>query len=195
MFDSAVHAQQLTESPIYNNDEFTARRDIVRLAALLHDVGHCIFSHVSEKFYSRDKDVTAAVEWFRNYYESKVTASEAISILIIQSDAFKTLLARSDMRRFGSKDRRVLAQVCACIAGSKTRMAPDCFMAEIVNGPVDCDKLDYLARDAHMAGVPISLDVHRLLSKLRLVRVERETPLYSLAIVPMSCCRFQGHHI
>ena len=63
--------------------------------------------------------------------------------------------------------------VASCIAGSGLQLRPASFLAEIINGVIDCDKLDYLARDAHLAGVPISLDVDRLYSKLRLA--EKDT--------------------
>jgi deoxynucleoside triphosphate triphosphohydrolase SAMHD1 len=55
----------------------------------------------------------------------------------------------------------------------------------LINGPVDCDKLDYLARDAFSAGVPIALDSGRLISKLRLATIESDEgqPYISLAIV------------
>lgn len=172
--------------PIYRDDAFEARCDVVRMAALLHDVGHCIFSHVSERFYGRSADVDEVVNDFSAFYQTKISPSEAISLLILRTDAFLRLLRVAEPRRIEFNEASIIEKICACVAGSKFRMAPDCFMAEIINGPVDCDKLDYLGRDAHMAGVPISLDIDRLLSKLRLVRArgKDDKELFSLAIVP-----------
>lgn len=189
MFDSVVNVDRLGESapsPVYGQDRLTARRYVVRLAALLHDLGHCVFSHVSERFYSRTPAVAATVKSLSDFYETKVTPSEALTILIIQSAAFKKLLQASQPRRTEFDEDKMVELVCACIAGSKNKTVPDCFMAEIINGPVDCDKLDYLARDAHMAGVPVPLDIERLLSKLRLARVPHvgQPDLNSLAVVP-----------
>jgi HD superfamily phosphohydrolase len=171
----------------YDGEHLVARRDVVRLAALLHDVGHCIMSHVSEKFYKQYPDVEDAQRRLKRHYGPSVAAAEAVAILVLKSEAFQRLLAASGIRRSVFSEREIIDKVCACIAGSKRRMLPDAYLAEMVNGPVDCDKLDYLARDAHMAGLPISLDIDRLFSKLRIVKTLDEdhgTPMFSLAIVP-----------
>ena len=189
VFDAVVNVERLGDSapgPVYSAERLTARRDVTRIAALLHDLGHCIFSHVSERFYGRAPHLSEAVKGLSDFYEAKITPSETLTILIIESPAFRRLLTAARARRTEFDEERMVELICACIAGSKKRTAPDCFIAEIVNGPVDCDKLDYLARDAHMAGVPTSLDIARLLSKLRLAKVQRvgAPDLYSLAIVP-----------
>lgn len=189
IFDAVVNVERQGEdaqAPIYSPERLTARRDVVRLSALLHDIGHCIFSHVSERFYGKAPEVSDAVKQLSDFYGAKVAPSEALSILIVGSAPFRKLMAVARPRRTDFDEDRIVDSISACIAGSKLRTAPDCFMAEIVNGPVDCDKLDYLARDAQMAGVPTSLDIDRLLSKLRLAKIKRlhEPDLYSLAVVP-----------
>lgn len=184
LFDSIVAPQTPPVLP-YNEEALQARRDVLRLAALLHDVGHCAFSHVSEKFYAQDRSLEQARKALSDHYGVKISHSEALSILILRSSAFKQLLISAAMRRSEFDEERVIEMICACVAGSKGRTKPDSFLAEIINGPVDCDKLDYLARDGHMAGVPISLDIDRLFSKLRVVRVQPgDVTLYTLAIVP-----------
>ncbi len=189
MFDAVLDADLLGGDPaasIYKPAATLARRDVVRLAALLHDIGHCVFSHVSEKFYGRNDEVAKVVRSLSDFYGTKVSPAEATSILIISSDPFRALLQAARPRREVYDEETIIRLVCACIAGSKKVLAPDCFMAEIINGPVDCDKLDYLARDARMAGISTSLDTRHLLSKLRVATVESEDrkPVYSLATVP-----------
>jgi HD superfamily phosphohydrolase len=175
MFDAVTEAQREAERPTYREDEFLWRRHVVRLAALLHDIGHCVFSHVSERHYERFLPLAEAQGFYGRFYDTKVTASETLSLLILQSDAFLDLIERSMASRFIQRDDEdILYRVRACIAGSKGRLEPDAFMAEIINGPVDCDKLDYLARDAHTAGVPIALDTNRLISKIRLSEVRSD---------------------
>ena len=44
-------------------------------------------------------------------------------------------------------------------------------MNELVAGPFDADKLDYMTRDAMMSGVPVVVDIPRLVLKARAVRV------------------------
>src|SRR5207253_295025 len=46
-------------------------------------------------------------------------------------------------------------------------------LQELINGPFDADKLDYITRDAHMAGVPVVTDIPRLVQKVRALEIER----------------------
>ena len=49
---------------------------------------------------------------------------------------------------------------------------------QLISGPFDADKLDYMPRDATMCGVPIVTDVNRLVQKIRAVRMhEHDLPL------------------
>lgn len=45
---------------------------------------------------------------------------------------------------------------------------------ELISGPFDADKLDYMTRDAHMTGVPVVTDIPRLVQKVRAVEVARD---------------------
>jgi hypothetical protein len=45
------------------------------------------------------------------------------------------------------------------------------FLSEIISGPLDVDKLDYIPRDCYMAGVPMPVDVDRLMEKIQVVTV------------------------
>lgn len=45
---------------------------------------------------------------------------------------------------------------------------------ELISGPFDADKLDYMTRDAQMTGVPVVTDIPRLVQKVRAVDVARQ---------------------
>ena len=45
------------------------------------------------------------------------------------------------------------------------------YLSGIISGPVDADKLDYVARDCHHSGLPLGIDLTRLISKLEVVVV------------------------
>jgi deoxynucleoside triphosphate triphosphohydrolase SAMHD1 len=189
MFDSVVSALRQSVSgrgPAHSDDLFRRQRTVVRLAALVHDIGHCVFSHVSERFYQRYPDLLDAQQFYkRQFQQGGVSASETLSLLIVQSPAFLKLLKEARVQNAPSEEQ-LAGQIMMCVSGSIDRLAPNSYMAEIVNGFVDCDKLDYLSRDAHMAGVPIPLDTTRLLSKLRIAVKKKagEDDKYTLAIVP-----------
>ena len=56
---------------------------------------------------------------------------------------------------------------------------------ELISGPFDADKLDYMLRDASMCGVPIVTDVDRLIQKVRAVRLDAHNLPRELAhVVP-----------
>lgn len=165
-------------------------RFALRLAGLFHDVGHCAFSHVTEKFYRLNPEVAGAVDEISDFYGCSVTPSEVLSILIVSSEPTREMLRQSRHPiRIGASEAELVDLIAACIAGSKLRTKPSSFLAEIVNGPVDADKLDYLARDSHMAGTPIMLDPRRLLSKLRLAHQDSENTV--IAIDPSGARAFE----
>jgi hypothetical protein len=63
--------------------------------------------------------------------------------------------------------------VAARIIGSRLHLrAP--YLSGVVSGPIDADKLDYMARDSYYAGLPLGLDVLRLIKKLEIVTITPE---------------------
>lgn len=143
----------------------------IRLAALLHDVGHCAFSHVSEKYYQFHPEITSARNRLKQLYRRRPSAAEVLSLLIISSPAVRALIRVPSLPN-GERplsDDNAVELICAAIAGSNSEEWEP-FLTQFVNGGVDCDKLDYLARDAASAGTPAMLDSGRLLSKLRVTR-------------------------
>jgi len=118
----------------------------LRLAALMHDSGHGIFSHSSEDYY-RDYP-----EWdpVHEVYQDTGGAAphETLSALIVRSDAFA--------RFFRNLERKYdialnLDEVARCIIGISYKS--QAFKAAIINGPLDADKSDYLLRDAYNLGI------------------------------------------
>jgi HD superfamily phosphohydrolase len=53
------------------------------------------------------------------------------------------------------------------IGGTSAPMRP--FLNEVVSGAMDADKLDYMPRDCYMAGLPMPVDVDRLLEKVHVL--------------------------
>ena len=105
---------------------------IVRIAALLHDIGHGPFSHVSEYLleYARpDADTSGP----REKIHEQVTAG-----IIALEPSMVSLLTDEERN-----------QVCALIKGTGLRDA----RRDIVSSSLDADKIDYLSRDAYYTGV------------------------------------------
>lgn len=115
----------------------------VRLAALLHDIGHGPFSHVSEPvlemFYVPDK---VAKKTDQQIHE-RLTAD--------------IVLRDESLRRFLSEEDR--EQIVGILEGSYG----DSVLKAIVSGPLDADKQDYLLRDSYFCGVRYGMyDLERL---------------------------------
>jgi HD superfamily phosphohydrolase len=125
----------------FNDEQVT----IVRAAALLHDIGHGPFSHVSENVLE-DRNKVSEVH-------------EAISVAIIRTDA--------DLHTALGKD--VCLQAADLIAHEgayEVRSA----LRDIVSGPSDADKLDYLLRDSYFAGVSYgTYDLQRLIDTVDVI--------------------------
>ena len=118
---------------------------LVRLAALLHDLGHGPFSHVSEnalELYGDRSKLPAS--------QKKEKIHEVVTGHLIRHDKDITGL-------LGKTTCKDIADLLA--AGRKQRV-----LRAIISGPLDADKQDYLLRDSHFCGVPYGhYDLHQLL--------------------------------
>jgi HD superfamily phosphohydrolase len=160
-------------------------RYIIRLAALLHDSGHGPFSHAIEPLIEQRyrKEFKAlqrvAAEDFSGVGE--VSVSEAIAVLMVLSPSFGAVLNHNGFSLPYKTNAAV--RIAARIVGSRTQIHST-FLSGIVSGPIDADKLDYMARDAHHAGLPLKLDTDRLISKLEiLVLTEANCPPKETALL------------
>ena len=117
-------------------------RRLLGLAALLHDIGHGPFSHVSEQ----------ALNEISECYNGKTLpedAHEKIALHLIKNDKpISDHIAPYDLRT-----------VCSIL--SKT--SPNTLLSQAISGPLDIDKQDYLLRDAYFCGVKYGqYDIDRL---------------------------------
>lgn len=131
----------------------------LRLAAFLHDVGQCLFSHLSEslmeykfgKLYRAAKDAP-------EFSGKDLHLSEILSYLIIKSDRFDRLLRNIVGHYRPGVD---VGRIAKLVIGK----APDDFayLSDIISGPFDADKCDYLVRDCYFCGIRADIDVPRVI--------------------------------
>ena len=133
-------------------------RQRIRLAALLHDIGHGPFSHVSEHLLESytPKGKTGAV---REKIHEKVTVD------IINTDAEIRAILTDKESEF----------VVNMIRGELKRRD---FRRDIVSSDLDADKLDYLLRDSYFAGVKYgTYDLDKIIESCRVFSKGQESYL------------------
>jgi uncharacterized protein len=113
----------------------------IRLAALLHDVGHGPFSHTFEEVLA----------------DKTTTTHEDISQRIIVETSIRDVLNKHG---FSPK------KMSAFAVGKQSSKPP--FMNEIIAGGLSADIMDYLLRDSYFTGVEYGkVDVQRVIDSLR----------------------------
>lgn len=179
VIDSINHnarASGRTISPISAADEA-----LLRLAGLLHDIGHGFLSHVSERAMSRIANLphggsaADARREARKYFKCRKTPSfsEVLASLLVMLPPFTELLALAQVPNWSDADN-LATHIAHLIVGSTPYRARP-FLSEIISGSVDADKLDYMARDCFFAGLPMPVDVERLLQKMQAVAISGDT--------------------
>jgi uncharacterized protein len=133
-------AGQIAETLVRASELDDAAIQEVRVAALLHDVGHGPFSHMYEEVLSgRDE-----------------TSHEDISQRLILETSIRDILERNG---FSSKKMSEFA------VGKQKSKPP--FMNEIIAGSLSADMMDYLPRDSYFTGVEYGkVDAQRVIDSL-----------------------------
>jgi hypothetical protein len=138
-------AKMMVEKLLHGSQSDDKRR-IVRFAALLHDIGHGPFSHVSENLLEKYSQVNTDEETEKIH--EKLTAR-----LIETNKELKKIICPDDCK-----------SITGLLSGNNLELS---LMKEIVSGPLDSDKQDYLLRDSHFCGVKYGVyDLSRLINTL-----------------------------
>lgn len=126
----------------------------VRLAGLLHDLGHSALSHAVEGVLGRNPEIQPLLRGKR------ATGHEEFTQDIITSHPFGQEAIMIAERDFGDADG-LFAEVAEIASG---RIPP---LGQIIVGDLDADRVDFLLRDSHHSGVSLGLvDTDQILQSL-----------------------------
>jgi len=134
-------ASRVTENPNFSQLLSEEEAEMVKIAALLHDVGHGPFSHVFEQLLIKELDKT----------------HEDITTWMIERSELKDKLTNT-----GYKPKDV-----GKLAVGKLRKPKRAFLDQIISSAVDVDKQDFIVRDTHHTGAEYGyIDIFRLIHAL-----------------------------
>lgn len=168
------------------NSDNPMRETELRHAALLHDIGHFPFSHVTEKIIERSpkdfhingtniKKIKAQV--FK-ILKKNPKLSELFSIIIILSSRFREFYIDS-VQVAGNieSDRRAAKQslyrICCLILGLPPTEREVGLPDLISSSTVDADRIDYISRDSKNCGIPVGIDTARLFLRSGLLELSK----------------------
>ena len=158
MYDRLVQKSKtlLKDDLGFSDDAINNDRRLVRLAALLHDVGHSPFSHASEELFPE--------------HDGHQLEHEEYSAEIIRRKLNDVIDGHVDSQNTG-----VTAEKIASLLEGNTSVGRSLIWRDIITGQLDADRTDYLLRDSLHSGVDYgNFDWRRLIDCLLFVRTGAE---------------------
>lgn len=151
----------------------------LRIAGLLHDCGHSFFSHTSEILYE-DHSVLKSLKSDNPNLNGR-KPHEILSYYIVKSKTFKRWF-KENIKNI-SIDLDIVANMIIGIHKNPNKK----YLAEMINGHIDADKLDYIKRDGFFSGLKLIVDLERLFKtiKIRKCDIDNKNHIVLKSFIPM----------
>ncbi|MBK8945386.1 MAG: HD domain-containing protein [Ignavibacteriae bacterium] len=152
----------------------------IRLAALLHDLGHTLFSHCSERIvnnlspdenYPNSKKIS---EIFTAHFQKEklIPFAELFAIVLIGSNNFLDFLTKTQLYTH-KQLKQILEWSGRFILGLPIiEDSSSVFLSQLLSSGLDVDKIDYMTREQHYSGIRLEIDLDRILSKIQVYELE-----------------------
>jgi uncharacterized protein len=155
LYDAIVErsADVLKRELTYDDRGLGADRILVRLTALLHDVGHAPFSHAAEELFPLQED--GQQRYKHEHYSAAIIRSQL-------RDAIENHPL--------NQNYRLSADTIAALLEGSPRAGRSLFWRELIDGQMDADRMDYLLRDSLHTGVDYGkFDWRRLIQSIQVI--------------------------
>ena len=152
----------------------------IRLAAIMHDVGHSFFSHLSERMYGNTDEFQSLKGSFEIFELAQ--PHEILAYVIVNTPSFKEFFDSEVIypekvdadKFFDDIGRMIVGAPIDTLHKTKEGFVQKHYLTEMINGQFDADSLDYLRRDSYITGLSLTYHIDRFLYKIKIVDVEEE---------------------
>ena len=158
-FDHSLGVAKIADNIGHSLDKKQPQIEELRLAALLHDVGHSFFSHLSEHLIGvKFQDTFESIKEIQLFHNRE--PGEILSYLIVASPRFQRLL-ENILTYYKRKVN--IERITRLVIGKPKEPELFAYLGDIISGPFDADKLDYLIRDCRFTGIRADVDTDRVI--------------------------------
>lgn len=183
------------DNEYFSNQEFIDVFLNLRIAALLHDIGHGPMSHLFDQFAPKNSDFLemisndTSISFNTEFASSLKELIKDKALEYVEHEFVSYYFAAKVLSSIGFTDER--SKIILTIMNEKLNLKKinikkynlTPFLNQIVAGaPLDCDRMDYLLRDSYFSGVKYgTYDLNRLLKSL-LPFIDKEKTKIKLGI-------------
>ena len=198
LIDDIIKSMKIRDNANFQNCEYSETE--LKIAALLHDIGHYAFSHIGETIFEdfinrnklrfdkivgilpenheiRSADILLGKDLFtdlRKHYKCKTKPE----------DFFERLFEKlnSDNPNESIKLNNICDLISKIIKEFKDKKRIE--VKHLINGPLDVDKLDYIMREAYFTGTPFgNIDIYRIIKGYAIGRIIKEKSIITKQLV------------
>ncbi len=181
------HLENRTDNYYYKFDKEEKQKELLKFAALLHDVGHVPLSHVGEEVLKGTEELASQVEdrtfdpfvreeptWSRLfgpedlYKGGNTKLHERLSAeIVLHSKEIDRVLSKVKGWKTKKRRQRAKERIAQIIVGQNYTDVPTL----LLHSELDADRLDYLLRDSFFTGVGYGkVDLEYVISRLAIFR-------------------------